>query len=115
MAHNLGSLVKGLSRADAALVGRLFDVLHHELNRDLDPAWRAEQARLAAEKAAREEARGQRDLAVAREEAVYFTSAEFREEVITELMDAGCTRQQAEGRTRDQARLFAEAEALGLK
>lgn len=104
-----------MNAAQIATFARAIAAADAWLNRDLDPAWQAEQARLAAVAAARAEEQAQRDLAAAREEAVYFTSPEFREDVITELMDAGCTRLQAEGRTRDQARLFAEAEALGLK
>lgn len=46
--------------------------------------------------------------------AEYFNTPEFREDVIAELVDEGCTRLQAEGRTRDQARLFAEAARLNL-
>ncbi|BCG50197.1 hypothetical protein [Ralstonia phage RP13] len=44
----------------------------------------------------------------------YYNSPEFREEVIEAIMEAGATRMQAEGRTRDQARLFNEAINLGL-
>jgi hypothetical protein len=44
----------------------------------------------------------------------YFTSAEFRQDVIDELMENGATLEQATNRTRDQARLFNEAQQLGL-
>lgn len=48
-------------------------------------------------------------------DTAYFLSEEFREEVInTMVASLGITRMMAEGRTRDQARLFAEAEKLGL-
>jgi 2-methylisocitrate lyase-like PEP mutase family enzyme len=44
----------------------------------------------------------------------YFTSAEFREDVMDELMNDGATYEQAFNRTRDQVRLFAEARTLNL-
>lgn len=44
----------------------------------------------------------------------YFTSDDFKQEVIAALVASGATQMQAEGRTRDQARLFKEAGALGL-
>lgn len=47
-------------------------------------------------------------------DAEYFTSAEFRQEVIEELMAGGDSLERATNRTRDQARLFAEARELGL-
>lgn len=47
-------------------------------------------------------------------DAEYFTSEEFRQEVIDELMANGASELQATNRTRDQARLFAEARELGL-
>jgi hypothetical protein len=50
---------------------------------------------------------------LAREELAYHLSAQFRLDVIDELIEEGCTRMQAEGRTRDQARLFGEAARLG--
>jgi len=50
---------------------------------------------------------------VEREEIRYHTSAQFRRDVIEDLIAEGCTRTQAEGRTRDQARLFVEAARLG--
>lgn len=43
-----------------------------------------------------------------------YVSPEFREEVIEALMGEGCTLIQATNRTRDQARLFAEAAALRM-
>jgi len=46
-------------------------------------------------------------------EKAYHLSAQFRLDVIQELIDEGRTRQQAEGMTRDQARLFREAQRLG--
>lgn len=49
-----------------------------------------------------------------RNDAEYFTSAEFRQEVIEELMANGANELQATNRTRDQARLFNEARELGL-
>jgi hypothetical protein len=49
-----------------------------------------------------------------RSDAEYFTSAEFRDEVIAELRAAGATLEQATNRTRDQVRLFNEARELGL-
>ena len=67
---------------------------------------------LAKRKAAEEKAKAdfQKDV----EEAAYFKSPAFREEVISELIAEGATRLQAEGRTRDQARTFAEAQRLNL-
>jgi hypothetical protein len=50
-----------------------------------------------------------------REEVNYHLSTQFRLDVIADLIDEGCTRAQAEGRTRDQARLFREAQRLGGK
>lgn len=47
-------------------------------------------------------------------DAEYFTSDEFRQEVIAELIANGANELQATNRTRDQARLFAEARELGL-
>lgn len=44
----------------------------------------------------------------------YFTSQEFRDDVMLELMEAGASELQATNRTRDQARLFAEARELGM-
>jgi hypothetical protein len=44
----------------------------------------------------------------------YFITPQFREDVIAELIAEGCTRLMAEGRTRDQARLFAEGARLNL-
>lgn len=46
-------------------------------------------------------------------EKAYHLSAQFRLDVIQDLIDEGHTRQQAEGMTRDQARLFREAQRLG--
>jgi hypothetical protein len=48
------------------------------------------------------------------EETAYHLSAQFRLDVIQDLIDEGHTRQQAEGMTRDQARLFREAQRLGV-
>lgn len=48
------------------------------------------------------------------EETHYHLSAQFRRDVIEDLIAEGCTREQAEGRTRDQARLFHEAARLGV-
>lgn len=48
-----------------------------------------------------------------REEIDYHLSAQFRLDVIQDLIDEGHSRQQAEGMTRDQARLFREAQRLG--
>lgn len=48
-----------------------------------------------------------------REEVDYHLSPQFRLDVIQDLIDEGHTRQQAEGMTRDQARLFREAQRLG--
>lgn len=61
-----------------------------------------------------EAVRAQKELQVARAHAEYFTSSEFRNDVMAELMDNGATLEQATNRTRDQARLFAEARALNL-
>lgn len=47
-------------------------------------------------------------------DAEYFTSEEFRQEVIEELMANGANLEQATNRTRDQARCFNEARELGL-
>jgi hypothetical protein len=44
----------------------------------------------------------------------YFTSQEFRDDVMLELMEQGATLEQATNRTRDQARLFNEASQLGM-
>lgn len=46
-------------------------------------------------------------------DAEYFTSDEFRQEIIKLLMKDGANLEQATNRTRDQARLFAEARELG--
>ncbi len=43
----------------------------------------------------------------------YHLSTQFRLDVINDLIGEGHTRQQAEGMTRDQARLFREAQRLG--
>ncbi len=47
-------------------------------------------------------------------EKAYHLSAQFRLDVIQDLIDEGYTRQQAEGMTRDQARLFREAKRVGV-
>lgn len=73
----------------------------------------AARAAKAAREAA-EQAQAQRDFEAAKSDAVYYASAEFREEVIAEIIATGATRLQAEGRTRDQARLYNEARELGL-
>lgn len=48
------------------------------------------------------------------DELSYHLSTQFRRDVIDDLIAEGCTREQAEGRTRDQARLFHEAARLGV-
>lgn len=50
----------------------------------------------------------------ARANAEYFTSQEFRDDVMLELMEQGATIEQATNRTRDQFRLFNEARELGM-
>lgn len=50
----------------------------------------------------------------AKADAEYFTSAEFRQEVVDALVAGGATLEQATNRTRDQVRLFNEAKLLGL-
>jgi hypothetical protein len=114
MAKNLGNLVAGLSRADQRLVGRLFDLMAAELNRDLDPAYQARIKAEAEARAAAEQAAAQREFEAAKADASYFLSAEFRQDVIDELLGTGATLEQATGRTRDQARLFNEARQLGM-
>jgi hypothetical protein len=65
--------------------------------------------------AAAAEKKAQENFASAKKDAEeYFNTPQFREDVIKELIAEGCTRLQAEGRTRDQARLFAEAARLDL-
>jgi hypothetical protein len=54
------------------------------------------------------------EIARLKADAEYFTSEEFRQEVIAELMANGASELQATNRTRDQARCFAEARELGL-
>ena len=92
-------------------------LLHERLMRD-DPVYRAkieesdrlyreaEAMRMAEEKA--------RELAAIRNDAEYFTSDEFRADVMAEIVASGATPLQAEGRTRDQVRLFNEARELGM-
>jgi hypothetical protein len=70
---------------------------------DIIAAHKQELAKKEAEEAARRAA-----------DAEYFTSDEFRQEVIAELMANGANELQATNRTRDQARCFAEARELGL-
>jgi hypothetical protein len=70
---------------------------------DIRDAHKQEVAKREAEEAARRAA-----------DAEYFTSEEFRQEVIAELMANGASELQATNRTRDQARCFAEARELGL-
>ncbi|WGN90750.1 hypothetical protein [Burkholderia phage vB_BglM_WTB] len=67
-------------------------------------------ARRAAEKEAAEAIKAEANSS----DSEYFRSDAFRADVIAELISEGCTRMQAEGRTRDQARLFAEAQRLEL-
>lgn len=100
----------GLSAKDKAMFARLIN----HINRDLDPEYIAQQEAAKAEREAAEQAQAQRDFEAAKSDAVYFASAEFREEVMQEIIANGATRLQAEGRTRDQARLFNEARELGL-
>ena len=69
--------------------------------------YEAAQAAKKAEEAARTAAR-------VADDSAYFTSAEFRQEVIDELVAGGATLEQATNRTRDQLRLFNEARELGL-
>lgn len=61
-----------------------------------------------------EAAQQQKAMAVERAHGEYFTSTDFRDEVMAELMEAGATAEQAFNRTRDQVRLFAEARTLNL-
>jgi len=93
---NLNSLIRQVTEAlawEASQEGRAFRHIQHVIAEK-------EKARLAA---------------IAKDESAYFTSEEFREEVINELIANGATRLQATNRTRDQVRLFAEADALGLR
>jgi hypothetical protein len=76
--------------------------------------WEQEEAKRIAEEEAREEAEARKEFEKAKADAAYFTSAEFRAEVIEELKAEGATQLQAENRTRDQVRLFAEAARLNL-
>ncbi len=64
-----------------------------------------------AEKAAAEQKALQTAI---KSDSEYFTSPEFRQDVIAELLVKGATMEQAQNRTRDQVRLFAEATKLGL-
>lgn len=52
--------------------------------------------------------------AAMKEDSAYFTSPEFRQDVIDELMSRGKNLEQATNLTRDQARLFAMAREVGL-
>jgi len=91
-----------LSNVDKCFVNQLL----HEHDEEV-----AEQA----ERAVAAERKAQAEFESAKEEAQeYFNTPQFREDVIEELMAEGCTRLMAEGRTRDQARLFAEAARLNL-
>jgi hypothetical protein len=63
-----------------------------------------------AERAEREK----REYQAMKSDGDYFTSDEFRQEVIAELMAEGATLEQATNRTRDQVRLFAEAKQLKM-
>lgn len=76
--------------------------------------WDQQEAKRVAEEKAREEAEARKEFEKAKEDAAYFTSAEFRAEVIEELKAEGANQLQAENRTRDQVRLFAEAARLNL-
>ena len=67
-----------------------------------------------AERAKKRKANAERLSKIASEEGEYYCSEEFRAEVIAEIIKSGATEMQAQGRTRDQARLFAEARELGL-
>ncbi|QRE00142.1 hypothetical protein [Burkholderia phage BCSR5] len=67
----------------------------------------------AAFNAERAEVKRKQQQAMA-DDSAYFTSEEFRNEVIEELIAKGATCEQATNRTRDQARLFAEARTLNL-
>ena len=93
-------------------------VLTHDQRMHNDAAYRerfnAECAAELAERARFKAERDAREKQLRANDAEYFTSDEFREEVITEIIGSGATRLQAEGRTRDQARLFNEARELGL-
>jgi hypothetical protein len=59
-------------------------------------------------------AQQEREVKLARANAEYYTSQEFRDDVMLELMEAGATLEQATNRTRDQVRLFAEARTLNM-
>lgn len=93
-------------------------VMAHEARMANDTQYRLRyEAELAAEQAELEAARDAEKKALQaamKSDSEYFTSPEFREEVIEEIMANGATRLQAEGRTRDQLRLFKEARELGL-
>jgi hypothetical protein len=68
----------------------------------------------AAFKKEREAAQAQAEFEKAKVKAKDFLNPEFKEEVINELMEEGCTLLQAQGRTRDQFHLHKEAVRLGL-
>lgn len=68
--------------------------------------WKEQQDRINAEKA-----QAAKEM---KEDSEYFTSEEFRSDVIDELMSNGATKEQATNRTRDQVRLFNEARQLGM-
>lgn len=72
---------------------------HAQLNRVFEAERAEQQSKLQASMA---------------DDSTYYTSAEFRQEVIDELCANGATLEQATNRTRDTARLFAEARELKL-
>src|ERR1700693_3278068 len=92
-------------------------VLTHEQEMATNPEYRAaherEQAEFAAERDRREAAEKAKTQAAMKDDSAYYTSPDFREEVIEEIVASGATRLQAEGRTRNQLRLFKEARELG--
>lgn len=71
-------------------------------------------AAILKEQAARQAAQAAATAVAVKADSEYFTSAEFRDDVMTELMAKGANWEQACNRTRDQARLFNEAAALGM-
>ena len=90
----------------------------HQLAMETDPVYRGRlNAEFAAEREARAEraaAREAREKQQMKDDAAYFTSEDFKQEVIAELVKEGATLLQAQGRTRDQFHLFREAREIGL-
>jgi hypothetical protein len=80
---------------------------------DLKPIYRTGRTNVFSEREIQKIA-AKEDAVTRQSDAEYYTSPEFRAEVIAELMANGATELQATNRTRDQFRLFNEARELGL-